>query len=48
MYTISADTAPTDTLNPSLNPLDIERLTDSIPEGPIGIEATKPVKNLLI
>ena len=45
IYTISAETAPSDTLNPSLNPFVIERLTDSRPEGPKGIEATKPIKN---
>ena len=44
IYAISADTAPRETLNPALKPFDIERLTDSRPEGPKGMEAAKPVK----
>ncbi|BCZ49461.1 hypothetical protein psyc5s11_55280 [Clostridium gelidum] len=44
IYTISADTAPSETLNPALNPFVSERLTDSRPEGPKGIDAKKPVE----
>jgi len=44
IYTISADTAPSETLNPALNPFVNERLTDSRPEGPKGIDAKKPVE----
>ena len=44
IYTISADTAPSDTLNPSLKPFVIDLLTDSRPEGPNGMEAKNPVK----
>lgn len=44
IYTISADTAPSDTLKPSLNPFVMDLLTDSRPEGPKGIEAKNPVK----
>ena len=41
---MSANTAPNETLNPDLNPLEIDLLTDSKPDGPSGIEATNPVK----
>ena len=41
---MSANTAPNETLNPDLNPLEIDLLTDSKPDGPRGIEATNPVK----
>ena len=44
IYTISADTAPSDTLKPSLNPFVIDLLTDSRPEGPKGMEAENPTK----
>ena len=45
IYKRSAETAPKDTLNPSLKPFDIDLLTDSNPEGPNGIEAVNPVTN---